>query len=136
FRSRPNEVASLEIAPSERYDIIIDFTKLPVGTQVVLQNLDGSGSTSQIMRFDVVKRVKETRKVPEFLQAWEELPEAEIAAARDFNLARQTINGALTWTINGQAYDSANPPLAKPVLNSIEQWNFINPTNHPHPMHL
>lgn len=133
---RPKEVASLEIAPSERYDIIVDFTKLPVGTQVILQNLDGMGSTSQVMRFDVTKRVKETKKVPQFLQAWEELPESEIAAVRDFNLARQTINGALTWTINGQAYDSASPPQAKPVVNTIEQWNFINPTNHPHPMHL
>lgn len=133
---RPKRVASIEIAPSERIDVIVDFTKLPVGTSIVLQNLNGSDSTAQIMRFDVAKRVKEAKKVPAFLQAWEELPESQSTILRDFNLARQTINGELTWTINGQAYASTNEPLAKPVVNSIEQWNFVNPTNHPHPMHL
>ncbi len=133
---RPKEVARFEIAPSERYDIIIDFRKLPVGSQVILQNLNGSGSTAEIMRFDVAKRVKETKKVPAFLQPWEELPEEQAVTLRDFNLARQTVNGTLTWTLNGQAYDSANPPLAKPVVDSIEYWRFNNPTNHPHPMHL
>ncbi len=133
---RPKELASLEIAPSERCDVILDFTKLPVGSQVVLQNLNGSGSTSQIMRFDVTKRVAEKKKIPAFLQAWEEIPESESVVLRNFNLARQTIGGALTWTINGQAYDSANAPLARPVVDSIEHWNFVNPTAHPHPMHL
>ncbi|MDB6152580.1 MAG: cotA2, partial [Chthoniobacteraceae bacterium] len=133
---RPKELASLEIAPSERCDIIIDFTKLPVGAKIVLENLNGTDSTAQIMRFDVVKRVTESKNVPEFLQPWEELPEKESVILRQFNLARQTLNGALTWTINGYAYNSANPPLAKPVIETIEHWNFVNPTNHPHPMHL
>lgn len=133
---RPKELASLEIAPSERVDLIIDFTKLPVGSRIVLQNLNDTGSTSQIMRFDVTKRVKENKKVPSFLQAWDELPERDSVILRNFNLARQTINGVLTWTINGQAYNPANAPLATPKVDSIEQWNFVNPTNHPHPMHL
>ncbi|MDB6150011.1 MAG: putative multicopper oxidase [Chthoniobacter sp.] len=133
---RPKTLVSLDLAPSERADIIIDFTKLPLGSQVVLQNLNGAGSTAAIMRFDVTKRVKETRKVPAFLQPWEELAESESVIVRDFTLARQTIDGALIWTINGKAYDSANAPLASPVVDSLEHWNFINPTNHPHPMHL
>jgi FtsP/CotA-like multicopper oxidase with cupredoxin domain len=133
---RPNEVASVEIAPSERVDLIIDFTKLPIGSKIILENRNGSESTAQIMRFDVTKRVKEKKKVPQFLQAWEELPASEATSLRNFDLARQTINGTLTWTINGQAYDPANAPLAKPEIDSIEQWNFVNPTNHPHPMHL
>ena len=82
-----------------------------------------------------MKRVTD-KKVPAFLQPWEELLESQSVILRDFNLARQTINGTLTWTINGQAYDPANPPLATPVVDSIEHWNFVNPTNHPHPMHL
>ncbi|MES2572056.1 MAG: multicopper oxidase domain-containing protein, partial [Verrucomicrobiota bacterium] len=133
---RPRELATIEIAPSERCDIILDFTRLPVGARLVLRNLNGSGSTAQIMRFDVTKRVTETKVVPAFLQAWEELPEKDSVAHREFNLARQTLNGVLTWTINGQAYDAANPPLATPRVDTIEHWNFVNPTNHPHPMHL
>ncbi len=133
---RPKHLASFEIAPSERYDVIIDFTKLPLGSRVVLQNLNGEGATSQVMRFDVATRVKETKSIPDFLQPWEELPESESVASREFVLARQTVDGALTWTINGQAYSPLNAPLARPILDSIEHWKFINPTNHPHPMHL
>lgn len=133
---RPKELASIEIAPSERVDVILDFTKFPIGSRVVLENLNGTGSTAQIMRFDIAKRVKETKRIPAFLHPWEELPESESLILRNFNLARQTINGTLIWTINGQAYNPANPPLATPIVDSIEQWNFVNPTNHPHPMHL
>jgi len=133
---RPKELQSIEVAPSERIDVIINFTKLPVGSRIILKNLNGSGSTGQIMRFEVARQVREPRKIPAFLQAWEELPESAAVALRNFNLARQTINGTLTWTINGQAYNPANAPLATPIVDSIEQWNFVNPTNHPHPMHL
>ena len=133
---RPMEVSTLDLAPSERLDVIVDFSKLPIGTEVVLQNLNGTGAAAQIMRFDVTRRVKETKKVPEFLQAWEELPEDASVILREFHLARQTINGALTWTINGQAYNPANPPLARPRAGTVEHWKFSNPTNHPHPMHL
>jgi spore coat protein A, manganese oxidase len=133
---RPRGVASVEVAPSERADVIVDFTKLPLGTKVVLRNLNDTGSTAQVMRFDVTKWVKEKKKVPQFLQAWDEIPEKDSVIHRDFTLQRQTINGSLTWTIDSQAYNPTNPPLATPELDSIEQWNFVNPTNHPHPMHL
>lgn len=133
---RPKYLTSIAIAPSERLDLIVDFTKLPIDSRVVLQNLNSTGPTAQIMRFDVVKRVTENKKVPAFLTPWEEHAESQSVILRDFLLARQTINGALTWTINGKAYDAANPPLATPIVDSIEQWNFVNPTNHPHPMHL
>lgn len=133
---RSRMLPSIEIFPSERVDLIIDFTKIPVGSKLVLQNLNGTGTASTVMRFDVTRRVTETRKVPVFLQAWEELPEKESAGTRNFTLGRQTIAGDLTWTINGQAYDATKPPLARPVVESIEHWNFVNPTSHPHPMHL
>jgi FtsP/CotA-like multicopper oxidase with cupredoxin domain len=133
---RPKLASTIELAPSERADIIVDFTKLPLGSKVILQNLNGTDSTAQVMRFEVSKRVKEAKKIPAFLHAWEELPETASVKLRNFQLARQTINGSLTWTINGQAYSATNLPLANPMVDSIEHWNFINPTSHPHPMHL
>jgi spore coat protein A len=133
---RPKSLASIEIAPSERIDVIIDFSGVPLGTQIVLQNLNGSGRTGSLMRFDVDKKVKDKSRIPEFLVPWEELPEAESVITREFNLNRQSVNGVLTWVINGQAYNEANPPLARPKFNTIEKWRFVNPTIHPHPMHL
>lgn len=133
---RPKSQDSILIAPSGRIDIIIDFSQSPVGSQIILQNLDEVGSLASIMRFDVTKKVRDTKKIPAVLLPWEEIPEDESVTLREFRLARQTIDGVLTWTINGQAYNPQNPPLARPVLGSVEHWKFINPTNHPHPMHL
>jgi FtsP/CotA-like multicopper oxidase with cupredoxin domain len=133
---RPKSLASIEIAPSERIDVIIDFSGVPLGTKIVLQNLNGSGRTGSLMRFDVDKKVKDKSRIPEFLVPWEELPEAESVVTREFNLNRQSVNGVLTWVINGQAYNESNPPLARPKFNTIEKWRFVNPTIHPHPMHL
>ena len=133
---RPRLRSEIEIAPSERVDVIIDFAALNVGSSILLQNKNGSGRLSTIMRFNVVKQERDSAVIPPFLAAWEELPEAAAVLTREFTLNRKSINDQLTWVINGQAYDAANPPLAKPKLDTIEKWKFINPTNHSHPMHV
>ena len=133
---RPNQQTSIEIAPSERVDLVVDFSESPIGTQIILQNLNGAGRTASVMRFHVTKKVRDRSRIPEFLAPFEELPQAESVTTREFNLNRLALDGVLTWVINGQAYNAANPPLANPKLNTIEKWRFTNPTTHPHPMHL
>jgi spore coat protein A len=133
---RPAAHATIDLWPSERGDIIIDFSKYPEGTHVFLRNVYEIDEMEHIMRFDVGKKVKDTSEVPEFLAPWQEIPEAESVITRDFLLERKNINGEFVWTINGQAYDHMNPPLAKPKLGTVEKWRFRNPTNHPHPVHL
>lgn len=140
---RPISHTSIQIAPSERIDIVIDFSALNAGQSVILRNIyedATTASTSQIMRFDVVKKVKDTKELPATLAEWEEVSEynddGSPVLERTFNLARQTINGKLQWTINGKAYQMNPEPLATPALNSTEKWKFVNPTNHPHPMHI
>ena len=71
FLSAPVELGRLLIAPAERADVVIDFTGLPEGTQLVLQNVGpdepfGGGepevdfapadadTTGQVMQFRVV----------------------------------------------------------------------------------
>jgi spore coat protein A len=133
---RPKPQASIEIAPSERLDVIIDFSETSVGSKIVLENLNGAGRTASIMRFNVSRKVKDTRKVPPFLAPWEEVPERESVGVREIRLARQLVDHLLTWTLNGKAYAPGGAPLASPILNTVEHWKFINPTNHPHPMHV
>ncbi|MHA3772828.1 multicopper oxidase family protein [Verrucomicrobiota bacterium sgz303538] len=133
---RPMPKSKIDIWPSERLDIVIDFSQFPVGTQLYLRNTYEVDEMASIVRFDVTRKVKDTSKVPEFLSAWEELPESEVVQTRTVTLGRTNIDGTFTWTINGKAYDPANEPFAKPKLNTIERWKFVNPTNHPHPVHL
>ena len=133
---RPVERASIEIAPSERVDVVVDFGSLPVGSSLTFRNLNGAGRTGTIMRFDVKRQEVDDSRVPAFLAPWVELPEDGVAQTREFVLNRQAINNQLTWVINGQAYNGANPPMATPKLGTTEKWRFTNPTTHPHPMHL
>jgi spore coat protein A len=51
----PARVKNMRLGMAERYEIIIDFSKYPIGTKVVLQNLglpnnDDYDRTNQIMR--------------------------------------------------------------------------------------
>src|SRR5215203_2658260 len=54
-------------SPAERFDVVIDFSRYPVGTQVTMKNLAGEGRTRDVMRFDVVREEKEESMVPEEL---------------------------------------------------------------------
>jgi len=141
---RPQFKSQINIAPAERVDLIIDFTAIPLGTNIILKNVGGEGRTGDIMQFKVIKRrSKENARIPEFLVPWEEVidpasPTAPTPITRNFLLGRTTLDGTLTWVINGLGYDSPGraAQIPKPKLDSVEYWHFINPTNHPHPMHI
>jgi len=133
---RPLMKDSIEIAPSERVDVVVDFSDLPVGSSLLLLNKNDIGRLGAIMRFNVTKQEKDTALVPAFLSTWEDLPEASAVTTRNFTLNRQITGDTFRWVINGQTYSAANPPLATPKLGTLERWRFINPTNHPHPMHM
>ena len=71
FLSAPAELETLLIAPAERADVIVDFSNLPAGTNLILQNIGPdepfgggvpgvdfapahTGTTGQVMQFRVV----------------------------------------------------------------------------------
>jgi spore coat protein A len=121
---------SILIGQAERYDVVIDFSKYPVGTQVILQNTLSSpgSSTFQIMRFDVARQETDPSVIPSTLRPI--VPLTGSVMNRSWELA---FNGA-DWTLNNQVYDM-NRIDAAPTLNSVETWAFSNFSNVPHPMH-
>jgi spore coat protein A len=131
---RPVAKASVKIAPSERVDLIVDFSTMTLGSSVILQNQGGEGRTGSLMQFKVNRMERDNAVIPQFLKPWEELETP--AQTREFTLNRTTLNGKLTWTINGYAFETPGRPVPQPKLNTVEHWRFVNPTNHPHPMHL
>ena len=55
----PQYVTSFRAASSERYEVIIDFSKYPIGKRVILQNQSNKNNrdyanTNKVMAFDVV----------------------------------------------------------------------------------
>ncbi len=136
---RPVTVTSLRLAPAERYEVVVDFSKVPVGTSVVLQNGTGSGSTSQVMRFDVVRRVTDDSSVPALLRPAGEqvdpthLPAtlAQAVTTRRWDFAMEMMGGA---TINGKVYDPRRVD-ASPRSGDVEVWEFRGMMD-PHPVHV
>lgn len=130
----PMDRTTITLAPAERADVVIDFTSVSVGTQIVLENtLESSADLGQILRFDVTSVVSDDSDVPAVLRPIDYIDEAEAVTTRSFNLSRDGMRGP--WVINGNVFD-LNRIDASPQLNTTEIWEFTNQSNMDHPMHI
>jgi spore coat protein A, manganese oxidase len=127
----PASRQTIRISPAERFDVIVDFSKSPVGSQIVLRNLLGEGQTADIIRFDVVRQAKDEGLIPTTLAPFEALNPASASVTRTF----QFFYGLGMWTINGQYFDP-NRADATPRLGATEIWEFTSDGNHPIHLHL
>jgi spore coat protein A len=123
---------TVPLAPAERVDVVVDFRNLRAGTQVVLRNGLGSGSTASVMRFDVVGRRTDSGRVPAQLRPREEIPAP--SATRRWDLVFAT-SGTPEWQISGIGFDMDRID-ARPRLGTTERWLFVNRSHRAHPMHL
>lgn len=123
---------AIEIAPAERYDIMIDFSRYRVGDQVTLLNQFGSGSTSQVMRFQVVRSRRDDSHVPARLSDIEPLHSGQAVTTRSFDFRD---GGDKGWTINGRTFDPTHID-ARPHLGELEIWRFTTDFHHPIHVHL
>ncbi|MBT2402002.1 MULTISPECIES: multicopper oxidase family protein [unclassified Streptomyces] len=75
---KPFRTDSVELSPGERADIVIDFSRYPVGTKIVLENTNLGGGPvekfGQVLRFDVVRTAADTSQVPSVLRTLPALP--------------------------------------------------------------
>ena len=121
---------SLKIAPAERFDVIVDFSKYPIGSTVTLLNPAGAGPAGQIMQFHVVRQERDDSAIPAQLSRLSFPDPAQAVTTRVFNFSYRGMQG---WTINGKAYDPARID-ARPKLDSTEIWRLE--TDFTHPLHL
>ena len=128
----------LLVSQAERFDVIVDFSRYPVGTRVTLKNLfgwrnrSGIARTSEVMRFVVARQEKDESFVPERLAPQGELPDpAEADATRRFSFST---NGRV-WAVNGEPFDPERID-ARPRLGAVEVWELSGETIHPIHLHL
>ena len=136
--SSPASRPAITVAPAERVDVVIDFSKYPVGTEVVLKNQNSFSvpSLPDIMRFDVVREEADESSIPSTLRPIARLPESSASVTRTFTLSQTFQNGRNDiWTINGKLYDPALVDAA-PQLNATEIWTFQNSSDQAHPIHI
>lgn len=131
--SRPASLSFIDIAPAERFDVIVDFSKYRVGSEITLVNEAGSGPTASVMRFRVVREEKDATHVPAQLSSDDDLRANDAVTTRrmDFRYNR----GTETWTINGKPFDPARMD-ARPRLGSTEIWQVSSDFTHPVHLHL
>ncbi|WIM92450.1 multicopper oxidase family protein [Actinoplanes oblitus] len=126
----PVEHDAIELAPGQRYDVIVDFAGYREGQRVTLRNDFGSGATDRVMRFDVGATVQDTSRIPDRLAAATTLA-GPVAAARSLHFQR----GGDSWTVNGRPFDP-DVPIASPRLGAVEVWRLTSDFHHPVHVHL
>jgi bilirubin oxidase len=166
FLPKPVQLGELLMAPAERADVIVDFTGLPLGTEIYLINegpdepfgggvpetdfpAANPGTTGQVMKFRVVPalgRDSSPRLEHLTLPAFKPLGASVFTRQVSLNELSSTHPGfdgpiaALLGTLDA----SANPiPMGwrdsiteNPALNTIEVWEIHNFTEDAHPIHI
>jgi spore coat protein A len=127
---KPARRATIPLAPAERVEIVLDFSRAALGSRIILNNKLGRGNTAEIMCFDVAHRIADGSALPEVLRPIAPLSGA--ASTRDFALSMDHESG--TWVINGKSFDPQRID-ARPKLGSTEIWRIMNHSEVPHPFH-
>ncbi|MEV6399153.1 multicopper oxidase family protein [Streptomyces sp. NPDC051907] len=131
----PRSHEELPIAPAERFEVIVDFSRYPVGTSVTLVNTLGEGGARRVMRFKVARRAKDGSKAPSRLADVEPLRASAAVAERQFDFRQQSVDGVRMWTVNGKPFRSSQF-AARPRLGTVERWRFTSDFHHPVHLHL
>ena len=121
----------IEIAQAERFDVVVDFSSYPIGTQVTLTNQLGDGPTGQVMRFHVTRQAKDDTAVPARLVEGEQLTRSAATVTRSFVFDRRRAG----WAINGKTFDPDRDD-AQPRLGATEIWRLDTDAHHPVHLHL
>ncbi len=138
-------------APAERMDVVVDFAGFPAGTEIILRNDEPTPPRlPNVMKFIVTGQTGYTGNVSPVLRPVTPLPESSAHGTRHFRLAKVTascsndpgrsINEWLVQSLDGpdgnvigEHWDDLSE---FPVLGTREIWEFENPTNSMHPMHV
>ncbi|MBF6353840.1 multicopper oxidase domain-containing protein [Nocardia higoensis] len=146
----PVPVQNFRLAAGERIDLLVDFSGLAPGESVELRNdeepvfqarLLGQVAMPVFCRFTVEERRGFTGAVPERLRGERGqlavLPGVETpTVVRDITLSQPyelRVPPAI-MTLNNLRY--SDPDIEMPRQGTVEQWNFINITPDPHPIHI
>lgn len=142
----PISVNEILLAPAERLDILVDFSKVKINTELYLMSKQFSnagnsqgGQSFKIMKFSVNQSFNESYIIPSSLSNYQQLPTP--TNSRSFILSEMTMGSGMgarmtgMHKINGKIFD-ANRIDEYVNANSIESWSFENQGTEPHPIHL
>ncbi|MGD8874616.1 MAG: DNRLRE domain-containing protein, partial [Gammaproteobacteria bacterium] len=139
-------------APAERMDVVIDFQGYPAGTEIILRNDEPTPPRlPNVMKFIVTNQPGHTGPLPPVLRPVTPLADGSEDVTRYFRLkkeANQACKDGSGRLVNEWLVESLDGPggsvIGKywddlsdfPILGTREIWEFENPTNSMHPMHV
>lgn len=128
----PVSAKTLFLAPAERTDIVIDFSRFR-GEQIVLQN-----GVVEVMQFRIagVSTTVAANPLPGKLRDVPKIPESHAVRTRYLTLDENSdvLAAPMIHLLNGTRWHE--PVTEKPVLGTTEIWAFVNLTEDSHPIHL
>lgn len=137
----PVTVTSLTIAPGQRFEVVVDFSRDPLGGSVLMKSVAFSGGASAVgslqqgtemslLRLYIDSPSTQKDALPVVLRSVPTLTEAQARRTRVFTLAMT----GMTHTINGNLYDPQRIDFSVP-FGEVEIWEYRNTGTEPHPMH-
>ena len=143
---KPVALSHALISPGERLDILIDFGKMSVGSEVFLQSIANNitnhgASTFKMLKFKVATQEAEKFTMPQNLSTITPLSISDSKRTRTFVLPNGHMGGGMGMgagmhTINGKTYD-INRIDETVAAGETEVWEIDNSQgDEPHPMHL
>jgi blue copper oxidase len=116
-------LATLDLAPGERLDLLVDFRGLPIGTRIMLRDALAGWD---LLEFRVARSVTDTLALPTALDPVTRLGSPVLT--RTFSFDGMT-------KINGREYDMDRIDFQVP-FRQVERWRFTTNGNAPHPVHV
>jgi spore coat protein A, manganese oxidase len=137
---RSRGLDAVEVAPGQRYDVVVDFGRYRPGDTVTVVNEFGAGSTRPVLRFQVGPRARDDSRVPAVLSpsVGAQLAALDPAAAvrtRTFDFRAGDLGGMTGWLVNGRPFDPLRAD-AETRLGEVEVWRLRSDFHHPIHIHL
>lgn len=141
----PVSVTSIDLAPAERVDVLLDLRTAKVGERVMLQSaaytipgamgvMGGAnlqGQAMDLVEFRVAKSVRDTTRIPTRFPAVALPDPAQAAHTRTFRFNSRMMD----HMINDKLYEMSRVDETVP-FGRTELWRFVNESNFAHPVHV
>jgi FtsP/CotA-like multicopper oxidase with cupredoxin domain len=150
---RPAELSSVDLAPGERIDLLVDLTESAVGEEVLLRSaafqipggiedlvpgVASQGAAMDLLHLSIVAGSRERQHLPERLSVIEYPEPAAVARSRTFELATwmdEETRSMVRHGIDRKTFDKARVDV-RMRFDDTEIWSFVNDKMYAHPIHL
>lgn len=136
----PHRTNTVAISPGERADVVIDFSRYPVGTTIELVNKDvapfePAALVGKVIQFRVTRTAQDRSVVPETLRTLPPLPAATVNRNFEMRMDETGSPGSQAY-INGKTYDMDRIDT-EIAYGATEIWTVKNANQlAPHNFHM